>query len=134
MPSTSSLGHQVLIGATELHNLVALWGHHCFTTNFSYWFRAHPIYKKMKFAVSVFRAHPIYKKRKFAVSMFRVHPIYKKMKLAIFVIRVHPISRWMYAVFLMPFEFFHLSDFDICLKWCIFLHETAIFHERNFHI
>ena len=36
MPSISRLGHQVLIGATELQNLVALWGHHCFTTNFSH--------------------------------------------------------------------------------------------------
>ena len=36
--------------------------------------------------------------------------------------------------FLWPFEFFHLRDFDKCLKWCKLLHETAIFHERNFHI
>ena len=43
-------------------------------------FRAHPIYKKMKFEDSVFRPHPIYKKMKFEVSVFRPHPIYKKMK------------------------------------------------------
>ena len=94
-------------------------------------FRVHPIYKKMKFAVFVNRAHPIYKKMKFAVFVNRAHPIYKKIKLAIFVIRVHPFSRWIFAVFLMAFEFFHLRDFDKYLKWCKFLHETAIFHLRS---
>ena len=52
----------------------------------------HPIYKKRKFAVSVFRAHPIYKRVKFAVLVIRAHPIYKKIKLVILGIRVHPFS------------------------------------------